>query len=117
MFLPEYHHLVIKPKIDLIIEEGVESVGDLTIKFNKAFACKVSKSRMSEWLKTIGYKLVRTVHIEGAHPPPRLPVRRDPTPSSQPPDPSLFPAPRAQAFNFPAPGSVFANVAMPGFQE
>ena len=45
MFEEEYVTLVIKPKIDLILSDGVESIGDLTSKFNKEFKCKVSKAR------------------------------------------------------------------------
>ena len=117
MFEDEYVRLVIKPKIDLILEDGVESIGDLTAKFNKVFECKVSKARITEWLKAIGYRVTRTVQID------RPNVKR-------PPAPAPAPAPahrseydtfetthRQQSFNFPAPTSVFSNVRMPGFEE
>lgn len=116
MFEDEYVRLVIKPKIDLILEDGVESIGDLTTKFNKEFDCKVSKSRVTEWLKAIGYRVTRTVQIDRPN---------QPRPASVP-APARAPAPgydnfetvhRQQSFNFPAPTSVFSNVRMPGFEE
>lgn len=110
MFEDEYVRLVIKPKIDLVLEDGVESIGDLTSKFNKAFECKVSKARVTEWLKAIGYRVTRTVQIARpqVHRPEPVPVREEP----------VFRTTHSQTqFAFPAPTSVFSNVSMPGFQE
>jgi hypothetical protein len=116
MFEDEYVRLVIKPKIDLVLEDGVESIGDLTSKFNKTFECKVSKARITEWLKGIGYRVTRTVQID----------RPNQARATRAPEPARAPAPgydtfetvhRQQSFNFPAPTSVFSNVTMPGFQE
>jgi hypothetical protein len=112
MFESEYVTLVIKPKIDLVLEDGVGSIGDLTDKFNKAFDCKVSRTRVTEWLKAIGYRVTRTVQIDrpaaqrrGA-PAPVAPARED-----------FRTQHRQPTFDFPAPVGVFANVAMPGFKE
>lgn len=111
MFEPEYVRLVIKPKLDLILEEGVESVIDLTSKFNKAFDCKVSGSRITGWLKSIGYQITRTVQIQR----PAFQATREPARDS------VFNDDRAARqqipFNYPSPTSVFSNVPMPGFQE
>ena len=63
MFEAEYIQLVIKPKVDLILEDGVESIADLTAKFNAAFDCKVSKAKATGWLKALGYRVTRTVQI------------------------------------------------------
>lgn len=118
MFESEYVLLVIKPKIDLILEDGVESLGDLTKKFNSTFECKVSKNRVTEWLKVLGYRVSRTVQIDRPHQPRPAPA---PAPAPAGPRASEYdrldqPA-RSMSFNFPAPGAVFSNVPMPGFQE
>lgn len=115
MFEDEYVRLVIKPKIDLVLEDGVESIGDLTSKFNKTFECKVSKSRITEWLKAIGYRVTRTVQID------RPQQKKAPAPAPAPAPrgeyDSFETVHRQQSFNFPAPTSVFSNVRMPGFEE
>jgi hypothetical protein len=117
MFESEYVLLVIKPKIDLVLEDGVESLGDLTKKFNSAFECNISKNRITEWLKILGYRVTRTVQIDRPH------VRRAPAPAPEPAPARMseydridMPA-RPSPFNLPAPGAVFSNVLMPGFQE
>lgn len=110
MFEEEYVRLVIKPKIDLVLEDGVGSIGDLTAKFNKAFDCKVSKSRITEWLKAIGYRVTRTVQIDG---PPRQ-VNRPAPPA---PVEEFRTTHRQQSFNYQPPAGMFANVRMPGFEE
>lgn len=118
MFEDEYVRLVIKPKIDLILEDGVGSIGDLTTQFNQAFDCKVSKSRITEWLKALGYRVTRTVQIDRPHQPRPAPA---PVPAPAGPRGGEYdridqPA-RQMPFNIPAPGGVFSNVMMPGFQE
>lgn len=114
MFEQEYVRLVIKPKIDSILEDGVESIGDLTTKFNKAFDCKVSKSRITEWLKAIGYRVTRTVQID--RPQPARPAYAPaPAPAREPEE--FRTVHRQPQFDYPAPVGTFANVPMPGFQE
>jgi hypothetical protein len=112
MFESEYVKLVIKPKIDLVLEDGVESIGDLTAKFNEAFDCKVSKSRITEWLRSIGYRVTRTVQITGREP---APVKA--APARAPVHDEFRTVHAQQSFNFPPPAAVFSNVRMPGFEE
>ena len=111
MFHDEYVRLVIKPKVDLILEDGVDSIGQLTTRFNKTFECKVSKSRIAEWLKLLGYRVTRVVQIA-------RPTVARPQPRPEPQVREEFQTVhRQQQFNFPAPQGVFTNVAMPGFEE
>jgi hypothetical protein len=116
MFEDEYVRLVIKPKIDMILEDGVESIGDLTAKFNKAFECKVSKSRITEWLKSIGYRVTRTVQIDRPNAP-RPVFTPAPEPAPARVQENFQTVHRQPRFDFPAPVGVFTNVQMPGFQE
>jgi len=116
MFEPEYITLVIKPKIDHILDEGVESLTELTANFNRVYSCSVPKSRITDWLKAIGYRVSRRVDIA--------------RPSSVPQGPPLKASVAEHAsvgvpqtpqhpinFNFSEPSGVFANVRMPGFQD
>lgn len=109
MFESEYVALVIKPKIDLVLEDGVGSIAELTSKFNETFECKVSKSRVTEWLKAIGYRVTRTVQID------RPQQARIPKPTALVED--FKTVHRQTQFNFPPPTGMFVNVPMPGFQE
>lgn len=117
MFEGEYVTLVIKPKIDLILEDGVESIADLTAKFNSTFDCKVSKSRVTQWLKDIGYRVSRKVQIERPG--------RSRSPAVTEDEDLRRPAPveefrtqhRQEFFNFAPPAGMFTNVPMPGFSE
>lgn len=111
MFESEYVALVIKPKIDLVLEDGVGSIAELTSKFNKTFECKVSKSRVTEWLKAIGYRVTRTVQIDRPHKPVPRPA---PVPAMVEEFQTRH---RQEQFNFPPPTGMFVNVPMPGFQE
>ena len=77
-----------------------------------------SKNRVTEWLKVLGYRVSRTVQIDRPHQPRPAPA---PAPAPAGPRASEYdrldqPA-RSMPFNFPAPGAVFSNVPMPGFQE
>lgn len=113
MFEEEYVRLVIKPKIDSILEDGIGSIGELTSKFNEAFGCKVSKSRITEWLKAIGYRVTRTVQIDRpSRPQPARPRMDEPAPQQE-----FRTTHRQPTFDFPSPVGVFSNVQMPGFQE
>lgn len=112
MFEEDYVHLVIKPRIDRVLEDGVESIGDMTTKFNKLHGCRVSKNRITDWLKAIGYRVTRTVQIDG----PRI---RNQAPLPPPPDQQHFQTSHQQGhFNFPPPqNQMFQNVRMPGFED
>lgn len=111
MFFEEYVDRVIRPRLDPIIDDGVTSVQDLTDKFNEAHSCKVSTTRMREWLQTLGYQLSRKVLIDR---PGRQP-RQQPRQAEEPP---LDPPSRVETFNLPAMAvGMFTNVPMPGFQE
>lgn len=113
MFHDEYVRLVIKPKVDMILEDGVDSIGQLTARFNETFECKVSKSRIAEWLKLLGYRVTRVVHIA-------RPERNRPQPQQEPrmqEREEFRTEHRQMQFNYPAPQGVFSNVQMPGFQE
>lgn len=117
MFEGEYVTLVIKPKIDLVLEDGVESIADLTAKFNSAFDCKVSKSRVTQWLKDIGYRVSRKVQIDRPG--------RSRSPAATEDEDLRRPAPveefrsqnQQKFFNFAPPVNMFTNVPMPGFSE
>jgi hypothetical protein len=112
MFEDEYVTLVIKPKVDRILEDGVGSIGELTTKFNKTFKCKVSKAKVTSWLKALGYRVTRTVSIVGPAP---APV---PAPARAPAPEEFSTSHRQPQFNFPAPPpSFFGNVVPPGFEE
>lgn len=116
MFEEEYVLLVIKPKIDMILVDGVGSIGELTSRFNEAFSCKVSKSRITQWLKALGYRVTRTVQIEGParmNAPAPAPARE----VAQVGEPVFNTAHRQQMMDIPSPAGVFSNVQMPGFQE
>jgi hypothetical protein len=112
MFEEDYIRLVIKPRVDMVLEDGVGSIKELADRFNEAHSCKVSKSRITEWLKALGYRVTRTVQIarpqpqRAPEPAPRVREEYE-TLHRQPPLP----------FNYPSPTSVFSNVQMPGFQE
>ena len=117
MFEDEYVLLVIKPKIDMVLEDGVESIGDLTSKFNTQFKCRVSKSRITEWLKALGYRVSRTVTIVGpARKPPNYPAHA-PAPAKGRVNEEFSTVHRQERFDFPAPVGMFTNVRMPGFEE
>jgi hypothetical protein len=111
MFEAEYIQLVIKPKVDLILEDGVESIADLTAKFNATFDCKVSKAKATGWLKALGYRVTRTVQIMRPRASAPAPVR--------PREVEEFRTGHRQPqFDFgPPPPSFFGNVVPPGFEE
>ena len=111
MFEPEYVALVIKPKIDLVLEDGVGSIAELTARFNKTFECKVSKTRITDWLKSIGYRVTRTVHIDR---PQKTVARQVREPAMAEEFQTMH---RQPQFNFAPPSGMFVNVPMPGFQE
>lgn len=106
MFEEEYVNLVIKPKIDIILEAGVESLPDLTKKFNKIHKCSVSKSRITAWLKHLGYRVTRVVQINRPFQP--APPAPAPAPFQQSQRPTQFD--RLP----PPPAGMFANVTLPG---
>lgn len=111
MFFEEYVDRVIRPRIDPIIDEGVTSVQDLTNRFNEAYSCKVSTTRIREWLQSLGYQLSRKVLIDR----PGRPAARRPEPEPAPVD--LRPV-QVDTINIPAMTvGMFTNVPMPGFQE
>jgi hypothetical protein len=113
MFEAEYIQLVIKPKVDLILEDGVESIADLTAKFNAAFDCKVSKAKATGWLKALGYRVTRTVQI--MRPRASAPA---PAPERTREVEEFRTGHRQLQFNFgPPPPSFFGNVVPPGFEE
>lgn len=113
MFEDEYVRLVIKPKIDLVLEDGVESIGDLTTKFNKTYECKVSKARITDWLKALGYRVTRVVQIAGP-----AKQTRTPAPVHVPAREEFSTVHRQLQFDFmPPPVGMFSNVVMPGFEE
>jgi hypothetical protein len=116
MFEEEYIRLVIKPRIDLILEDGVDSIADLVKKFNTAHSCRVSKAKVTEWLKALDYRM--TKKIEFNRPIVRT-LRVGQPPLEQVPErPVEFRTQHTQQmFNFPAPTGMFANVRMPGFEE
>jgi hypothetical protein len=113
MFEAEYIALVIKPKLDLVLQDGVDSIADLTAKFNSAFSCSVSKARVTEWLKAAGYRVSRRVQIDG---PGRVHSAQSaaPLPSSGAEPPRFVPRPQPM---IPPPAGIFANVPMPGFED
>ena len=118
MFAEEYARLVIKPKIDAVLMDGVESIGDLTTKFNKAFECRASRTRMAEWLKVLGYRLTRTVQIErpGAAPAPRL-GEAEIVQVNEVKTVEFKTVHRQSTLDFPSPIGTFTNIPMPGFME
>jgi hypothetical protein len=116
MFEAEYIRLVIKPKIDMILEDGVDSIQDLVKKFNKAHDCMVSKSRMTDWLKALEYRMTRKVEVQRPLVRMNRPANPQPAPVREP-EMEFNTVHRQQMFNFPAPTSVFSNVPMPGFSE
>ena len=107
MFFEEYVDRVIRPKVDPIIEGGVSSMQDLTNRFNEAHGCRISTTRMREWIVVLGYRLSRRVTIE-------RPGRAAPEPIQVHQDLQT----KSPRFNVPAPPvGMFTNVPMPGFQE
>jgi hypothetical protein len=114
MFEDEYVRLVIKPKIDMILEDGVESIPDLTRKFNTAYECKVSKARITDWLKGLGYRVTRVVQIDGPAKPTRAPA-----PVHVPAREEYNTTHRQSQFNFMPPPQMgaFTNVVMPGQED
>lgn len=115
MFEDEYIAVIIKPKIDMILVDGVESIGQLVARFNKAYKCKVSKNRMARWLKAMNYRVTRKVEITS--PTVRKAKVEPARPSNPEPTSEFMTQHRQQFFNYPPPTSVFSNVQMPGFQE
>jgi hypothetical protein len=112
MFEEDYIRLVIKPRMDAILLGGVGSIKELGERFNEAYSCKVSKNRITEWLKALGYRVTRTVQIAG-------PVQPAPAPTPAParrPEYDSIETPQRQPFNIPV-QSMFSNVVMPGFEE
>lgn len=112
MFEAEYIALVIKPKLDLVLQDGVDSIADLTAKFNSTFSCSVSKARVTEWLKAAGYRVSRRVQIDG-------PGRIHSAPSAAP-----LPSSGTEYQRFvpqqpiiPPPVGMFVNVPAPGFED
>lgn len=112
MFEAEYIQLVIKPKVDLILEDGVESIADLTAKFNATFDCKVSKAKATGWLKALGYRVTRTVQI--MRPRASAPA---PAPERTREVEGFRTEHRQHQFNFGPPPTFFGNVVPPGFEE
>jgi|LauGreDrversion4_2_1035121.scaffolds.fasta_scaffold05916_5 hypothetical protein len=115
MFEAEYIRLVIKPRVDAILEDGVSSIADLVSKFNKAHECLVSKTKMIGWLKSLDYRVTKTVKIDG----PFVRMNRMPVPEPKPRIEETFKTQHTQIpMNFmPPTGGVFSNVRMPGFEE
>lgn len=115
MFESEYIRLVIKPRVDAILEDGVTSISDLVTKFNKAHECLVSKTKMIGWLKALDYRVTKTVKIDG----PIARMNRMPITEPRPRIEENFETQHTQyKMNFPPPtGGMFTNVRMPGFEE
>lgn len=123
IFEEDYILLVIKPRVDQILEDGVASIAEFRHRFNKTFSCRISKPRITNWLKACGYKVTRRVAIETTN----LSANPNPQPrgSTSPPTPPPIPQQEQfstshiqPSFHFTKPqGSVFANVNMPGFSD
>ncbi len=127
MFADEYLALVIRPKLVPILSD-CSSVTELVARFNDQWGCEVSRGRMCEWLRGLGITMQRKVVFSGALntvTPPREhdgPTMREaheaiaygPRPGKQEVEGEmLFPG----FTNMSPPGSMFANVPMPGFSE
>ncbi len=70
-FEDEIVSLIVKPRIDHLLKQGVTSVNDLTQKFREAFDSGVSIETMKEWLTQLGYRLEKpkvTLTIQGPTP-------------------------------------------------
>lgn len=67
-FEDEIVTLIVKPRIDHLLKQGVTSVNDLTQKFREAFDSGVSIETMKEWLAHLGYQLEKpkvTLVVQG----------------------------------------------------